>query len=276
MKALLNSNRYRYLRGKQFFPAVITAVVTAFASLAIVNLITRFATAMPPESFNAIYSSGFYNFGVLRVENIEDLANLSAGQLMSSAFAGGFLALILAIFIPMFICGSFKGGFVQNAFVRGNSKFSILASYVISSLEIFFAVYATYIISLLFFSSIMMGTVVSGVALANLIAMFARQLFAHFVFLTVCISSAFMLNKTSACIVSLLFSVVAFPGLLTTADLIVQRESSLSSLWIINIIGLWSVSPPINFMFSFAVAMITLFIAVGTAFVMFVFSDIKQ
>jgi hypothetical protein len=276
MKALLNSNRYRYLRGKQFFPAIITAVVTAFSSLAITNLITRFAMALPPESFNALYSNGFYNFGVLRVENIEDLANLTVEQLMSAAFIGGFLALILAVFIPMFICGSFKGGFVQNAYIRGNSKISILISYVISSLEIFFAVFVAYIISLIIFSSIMMGTIISGGALANLLTMFVRQLFAHFIFLSVCISSAFMLNKTSACIVSLLFSVIAFPGLLTTADLILQLDFSLSSLWIVNIIGLWSVTPPINFVFSFVVALITLFIAVGTALIMFVFSDIKQ
>lgn len=276
MNALLNSNRYRYLRGKQFFPALISAVVTAFSSLAITNLITRFALTLPPDSFNALYSNGYYNFGVLKVENIRDLADLSVEQLISSAFIGGFLALILAIFIPMFICGSFKGGFIQNAYIRGNSKTSILASYIISSLEIFFAVFVTYIISLLLFSSIMMGMVVSGEALLNCLAIFARELFAHFVFLSVCIAAAFMLKKTSMCVILLLFSVMFFPGLFATADLILQSDFKLSSLWIVNIIGQWSITPPTTFTFSFIVALVTLFTSVGTALIIFVYNDIKQ
>jgi len=245
-------------------------------SLVITYFISRAALALPPESFSVLYSGGFYNFVVLRVERIEYLANLSIEQLMSSAFIGGFLAMLLAIFIPMFICGSFRSGFIQNAYIRGNSKFSIMLSYVISSVEIFFVIFVVYIASLTIFSSIIMGTAISGEAILNLLPVFALQFFAHFVFLTVCISSAFMINKTPTCIVSLLFSVIMLPGLITTIDVILQRGFSLSSLWIVNIIGLWSDVPPINFMFSFVVALITLFIAVGTALIMFVFSDIKQ
>ena len=276
MKTLLGSNRYRYMRGKQFFPAIISAIVTAFSSLTITNLITRFALSLPADSFDPLYSNGYYNFGVLKVKEIQDLANLTVEQLMSSAFLGGFLATILAIFIPMFICGSFKGGFIQNAYVRGNSKIKILLSYVISSLEIFFAVFVTYIVSLLIFSSVMNGTTIGGAELLSCLAMFARELFAHFVFLAVCISAAFMVNKTSACIISLLFSVIAFPGLLTTADLILQSNFKLSSLWIVNIIGLWSTTPPTSVVASTIVALITLFISAGTALIMFVYSDIKQ
>ncbi|MDR0883216.1 MAG: hypothetical protein LBN05_01185 [Oscillospiraceae bacterium] len=276
MKELLNSNRYRYLHGKQFFPAVISAVVTAFASLTITKLITKYALMLPTDSFEPLYSNGYYNFGVLKVQHVQDLANLSVEQLMSSAFIGGFLAMILAIFIPMFICGSFKGGYIQNAYVRGNSKLKILLSYVVSSLEIFFTVYVAYIVSLLLFSSVMNGTTIGGTELLNCLAVFGRELFAHFVFLAVCIAASFMVNKTSACVISLIFSVIAFPGLLTTADLIFQSDFKLSSLWIVNIIGLWSVTPLTNFATSFIVALITLFISIGTALIMFVYSDIKQ
>jgi hypothetical protein len=184
--------------------------------------------------------------------------------------------MILAIFIPMFICGSFRDGFIQSAYVRGNSKPAILISYVISSLEIFIAVFVVYIISLLLFSSVVLDVEINANSLLGLLPVFALQLFAHIVFLTVCISSAFMINRTATCIVALLFGVVMFPGILTTFDVILQSDFSLSSLWIVSIIGLWSASPPINFAFSFIVSWITAFIAVGTTLLLFVFSDIKQ
>lgn len=276
MRAMLNSNRYRYLRGKLFFPALAMAVLTAFSSLAITNLISRVALSLPPENFEILYSGGFYNFVVLRVERLEYLANLTIEQLMSSAFIGGFLAMILAIFIPMFICGSFRDGFIQSAYVRGNSKTSILTSYVLSSLEIFIAVFVVYILSLLLFSSVVLDVEINANAMLGLLPVFALQLFAHIVFLTVCISSAFMINKTATCIVALLFGVVIFPGLLTTFDVVLQSNFSLSSLWIVSIIGLWSAAPPINFVFSFIVAWVTIFIAIGTTLLLFIFSDIKQ
>jgi hypothetical protein len=123
---------------------------------------------------------------------------------------------------------------------------------------------------------VMNGTTISGTELLNCLAVFGRELFAHFVFLAVCIAASFMVNKTSACVISLIFSVIAFPGLLTTADLILQSDFKLASLWIVNIIGLWSVTSLTNFAFSFIVALITLFISIGTALIVFVYSDIKQ
>jgi len=276
MQGLLKSNRYRYLRGKQFFPAVASAVFTAFASLILTRLIAKYAMQLPAESFSALYSNGYYNFLVLKVQNLQDLAHLSAEQVISSAFLGGFLAMILAVFIPMFICSSFKSGCIQSAYVRGNSKIKILLSYLISSLEIFAAVYVSFIVSLLVFSNILMGTAITSASLVNILAMFARELFAHFVFLTVCMATAFMVNKSSSCIIMLLFGVIGFPNLLTIIDLILKRGVKLSSLWIVNIIELWTSTPPEKFGFGLVVSLCTLLISVGMSLIIFVYSDIKQ
>ena len=276
MSGILKSNRYRYLRGGVFPSVILTSMFSAFMSLIAVKLIAKYALELPSESFSVLYSNGYYNFGVLKVENVQDLANLSIEQVVSSAFAGGFLALVLAIFIPMFICGSFKGGFIQNAFVRGNSKGSILGAYVISSLEVFAALFIAYILSLLISSSLVMGVSVSGDSLFRCMGVFVREILAHFVFLCVCIAISFIVNKTSSCIVALIFSVIAFPGLFNTMDLILQKDLKLSYLWIVNIIGTWSVPDPANFALGLGAAALTLVLSTGTALILFVFSDLKQ
>jgi len=274
MKALLSSNRYRYLRSRFFLTAVFSSVAAAFFSLLILDMVAEVAVLLPSETLALLHTGGHYNFGVLTVSDISDLTNLSLEQLMSSAFLGGYLTMILAIIIPIFICGSFKGGFIQNAFVRGHNRVSIVVSYIISSIEMLLILFVLYIVTLLISVSLFMGTTIDTAIIPGLLLMFARQLIAHIAFLTVCISTSFFLRKSSVCIVTLLFCIIMLPAVLTTADIILGFDSVLSSLWIVNIIGSWSVIPSPNLLFSGFVAVLTIIIAGGMALAFFKYSDV--
>jgi hypothetical protein len=256
-------------------------------SLVVIKAIMRFAIELPAESFDILYANGYYNFGILRVENLSDLSDMTMNEVLSAAFIGGFLPLLLAIFIPMFICGSHKSGFIRYGYVSGlmsasdnvsiyhkKIKSQIFLSYTMAICEFFFIAFCTYIVSLLLFSYIILGLRVDMTSLWFVATLVARQLFAHFVFITICISSSFIYKKTSITILSLIFSLIAFPSFLWTLDLILGIPFKFASLWIVNIIEFWSYPVVENMLYNAVVATLTLVLSIVLGWVIFLYQEV--
>jgi len=234
MRSILQANRYRYTRRKWLASAILSAVMTALLGVVITQLFVRLAPQLPQSALDLLYANGYYNLGILRVSSLSDLNNLNWFEMLASSFRGGYLAMVLVIYIPVFIGGSFRSGAIQSALVRGHRRGKVLAAYAVTTAEIFAIVYFAHIASLSLFAAIIMRGSLLASPFWSCAFLILREFFAHGIFLAILLCSAFAFRRAMSTVVTLLFGIVGLPIFLNTIDVLAGGSGLLPKLWVVG------------------------------------------
>ena len=183
-----------------------------------------------------IFLSGF--LGKVIIDNSEELIQPlpTASDTLCSALSDGNAALIIGIFIALFVCEDYTDGTIKNIYSKGYSRTEIYLSKFTAVCVFTLTACAVSWIGAYISGSVFFGA--GGGFDAKLPLLLAAQLVTILGYASLFFAAAIIFRKTGSAIAGCIISPMLFSLLFTTADSFIKTENTtLGRYWLDSLFG---------------------------------------
>lgn len=263
MIPLIKSGLYRMRHTQSFWVCVCSACGTGFLNVVILVAIQQFLPLFPAEILDNFYSGGYYNFGLVSIQSLDDLSNIGLSVVFMSSFRSSFLFVLIAFFSTFYLCGGFRNGYIPGGIVHRFDARSIWSSLLVN------VGLAAILFELVFTVAVVIGSVAYwGVQIidfsgfSSMFLLLGRQGLLLLSFTSVCVMICSAIRHSGRCLMVLLAVVLFLPATLKLVDLLFNTGRLFSNLWLVNISNQWAVLHQVPGLLSgFIVSLATLLLA---------------
>lgn len=241
MLNLTRAEFYKLSKSRTFYVCCLLGIAMSLIMAATLGLMQEMMKALTPEVLEKMGGMGF-NMGV---GNSIDSINveLSGASLLSQTFTGNSIQVLMAIFISVFVATEFSCGAMKNIAAKGFSRTKI---YLSKLTAVSLGSIALMLISCV--ASVLCGTIFwgfgDGIELKGLLIFLGMQLLMQIALAALFTMVAMIFRSHAASIAINLGLIMFVPLLFQLIALILQKESGLADLWLVqNIINLSTFSP---------------------------------
>jgi ABC-2 type transport system permease protein len=228
---LLRAEIYKLLKSKAFYICCLICI----AGTLIVGFTYDFLQKnMTPEMLEQIYDTSNSGFNASVPSNL--FPDTMDGQFMlSQAFAGNTLQLILAVFVSLFVASEFTTGTIKNMVAKGFSRWKIyfaklLTVWIASLIMMFVAALSAVLIGTILWG---FGDIADGLG-KNIFTFFGLQILLCFALTAVFITIAIAVRSNGGSI-AINICMIAFAALVTSLlDAMLPDGKTISQYWIQN------------------------------------------
>lgn len=232
---LVKAELYRLARSRVFWLCGLALVGGAALGPLLALFLHHNATVLPAEWLQPFYAGGYYNLGLLRVQDPQQLYNPSGDTLLLSAFGGYLLPGMMAVFCCRFMAARRSRGGVKTAVLSGAPRGQVFWAGWCAMLLCSALWFVLYVLAGRGAAWLLWGRQAALAApTGQVMALLGVQLLLQLAFCSFCVCLCAMVRRSSVALVVELSALLALPLLLNTLDLLLLNRLDISALWVGN------------------------------------------
>jgi len=263
MRNLIRAEFYKLRISKLFRNFLVWSFLTALMSVIIIRMMGTFISEASQEMLDRMLSNGVYNFGVIQVNTLPEMLNMTSLTAISSAFKNYFAIMLSAVFISMYLKEEHENGGIRNFVMKGFNKNQVLLSKYLATMAALALFLCAYFLGVIVMSMGMFGSLsLDSQFLIELALFFAVQVFLVASFASICFATAIFTQKATVVIINA--SMVLLGDMaINMMGLLTKGQLDLSKFWVLSYVS--KLTPDSGYSLALVVGLVTVLISLVVA-----------
>jgi len=234
MRNLIRAEFYKLRISKLFRAFLIWSFFSAIFSVIVIKMMGAYASEAPQEMLDRMLSNGVYNFGVIQVNTLPEMLNMTSFTAIASAFKNYFAIMLSAIFISVYLREEYANGGIRNFIMKGYSRSQVLLSKYLVTVIVLVAFLCSYFFGFVCTSlGVFGGVSFTNIAPIKFLAFFLVQVFLLVSFASICFTTA-IFTKSIMVVIANASMVLLGDMAINMISILTRAQLDLSRFWVLS------------------------------------------